>query len=325
MDSFKTIALSYTRTCPLACRHCITESSPQATGRMLPGQARRYIQSLPRFTQSICFTGGEPLLFHREIVELTGLAKALGLKVSLVSGAGWVKDEATAKRKVRELTDTGLDEMTISWDSYHEEFLPRDRAVLLARLAVEAGLEVAVRTVLPAEGQADGYHTAFSDLPVELEIGRVIRLGQAQSLPKEVFRWTDEPPKGVCRLVFKPVIEHDGTVYACCGPSLFSQKTSPLVLGNAEKEPLEDILERAAGNPLLEVISRLGPYGLYLLLRDHPLGQKRFKARSRYTGICDLCLDITNSPGLVEAILERLQAPEVQALFAAGRARMEKT
>lgn len=316
---FKTVALSYTRTCPLECRHCITESSPRAKARMRPEQARRYLEALPGFTRSACFTGGEPLLFHDEIVELTGLAKSLGLQVSLVTGAGWVVDEATARRKVRELAEAGLDDLLISWDSYHEEFLARDKAVSLARLALAEGLGVGVRAVLPAGAEADGYRRAFAELPVELEVGRVLRLGHAESLPEETFSWCEAPPRGVCGLVLRPVVEPDGTVYACCGPSLYSARASPLVLGDAEAEALEGILERAARDPVLEVISLLGPYGLYLLVKDHPEARGRFKERSRYTGICDLCLDITDSPQLVEAVRERIREPKVQALLAPNR------
>lgn len=310
------ITLSYTRTCPLACRHCFTESSPQARGKMDFEQARRYVESLPGHTSSTCFTGGEPLLYHGEIVELTRLAKAQGLKVSVVTGAGWVKDEVTTTEKVGELVEAGLEEMLVSWDAYHEEFQPREKAVMLARLAAEAGIEVSVRTILTAEGQADGYHTAFLGLPVELEIGRVIRVGEAVSLAEEDYAWDETLPKGSCPLVFRPLIDHDGTVYACCGPSLKSPPSSPLVLGNAESEPLEEILERAAADALLDVISRLGPYGLYLLIKDHPTAGELFSARSRYSGICDLCLDINNSPGLVAAVRERLKEPKVQAFLA---------
>jgi hypothetical protein len=286
---------------------------------MRPEQARRYLKALSRYTRSTCFTGGEPLLFHQEIVELTSVAKSLGLKVSLVTGAGWVRDEVATRKKVEELAEAGLDNMLISWDAYHEEFLPRDSAVMLARLAVEEGIGVDVRTILPAGASDDGYRTAFGELPIEFEIGRVLRLGHAESLPAETFHWTEGPPKGVCGLVLRPAVEPDGKVYACCGPSLYSRESSPLIIGDAEAEPLEDILERAVRDPLLEIISLLGPYGLYLLLKDHPEARGRFKERSQYTGICELCLDINNSPDLVEAVRERLQDPKVQALFAPKR------
>lgn len=319
MSLFKTIGLSYTRTCPIACRHCLTESSPRAKGRMVQEQALRYLEALPRFTRSTCFTGGEPLLYHREMVELTGFAKELDLKVSLVTGAGWVKDESTTRRKVEELAAAGLDELMISWDAYHEEFLERERPLTLARLAIEAGLAVTVRTARSASEDPEGRQAVFRGLPVEFDVGRILKLGHARSLPDEEFSWSGSPPKGACCLVLSPVIESDGSVYACCGPSLASRRGSPLLLGNAEAEPLGDILERAARDPILEVISLLGPYGLYLLLKDHPAGRNLFKARDRYSGICDLCLDITDEPESVAAVRERIGEPDFQALLAAKR------
>lgn len=286
-------------------------------------QAQQYLPVIPRFSPAVTFTGGEPLLYLREIVELTRQARALGLRVRLVTGTGWVKDEMTARRRVQGLADAGLEKIGISWDIYHEEFARREQALVLARSAIEAGLKVRVRTVITANGQADDCWASFQDLPVEFETIPLIRLGRATTLPLEHFRWYEVPPQGPCKAVLKPAIEPDGMVYACCGPAHFSHSSSPLVLGNTEDEPLEDILLRAVNDPLLEVIYLLGPYGLYHLLKNHPTGRKRFKTRSRYTGICDLCLDINNSPELVMAVRERLQDPDAKALVVAAKMRME--
>jgi hypothetical protein len=120
------------------------------------------------------------------------------------------------------------------------------------------------------------------------------------------------------------VIEPDGTVYACCGPSYYSAKSSFLRLGNTNVEPLENILHRAAHDPIFEVILNTGPYGLYQLLKEHPLGQKSFKKRRAYTGICELCMDITNDPELINALRERLSEGEMLPFLVASRMWMEK-
>ena len=320
MIRHEVVGLVYTRKCPLACRHCITESSPSAKGKMRLEQAKQYLPILARFTSSISFTGGEPLLYHKEIVQLAEYATQLGLGVRIVTGAGWVRDERTAHRKVSELAQAGVSGMTISSDGYHEEFSPRERAVLLARLAVAAGLDVRVNVVVPADATSDdACRSDFAGLPVKGQPVQLMRLGMARTLPLEQFHWTDGPPKGPCGAVLKAEIDYDGTVYACCGPSTYSAKTSPLVLGNAEAEPLEDILERAIQDPILEVISLIGPYGLYHLLQGYPAGRAVFHERAKYFGICDLCLDITNSPALIAAIRERLHDFDARALVAAAR------
>lgn len=312
------VGLSYTVTCPLACRHCVTESSPRARGRMRFEQARRYLVILPRFTSSTCFTGGEPLLYHREIVEHTRFARELGLSVSVLTGAGWVAQEDQAARKVRELADAGLVEMGISWDAYHEEFSARGHAVLLARLAADAGLRVVIRTTLPAGADDAVYREAFRDIPVYFVPAHLTRLGRATSLAPDEFRRYDEPPHKPCNAVMSTVIAHDGKVYACCGPAYFSAPHSPLVLGNAEEEPLEEILERATHDSLLEVIALLGPYGLYLLLKQSHAAAL-YNLRDSYTSICELCMDLTDTPEIVTALREEMGRRDTQVLLAAAR------
>ncbi|MGD9657149.1 MAG: radical SAM/SPASM domain-containing protein [Methylocystis sp.] len=308
----------YTRSCPLACAHCITESSPQVKERMRFQHARTYVQSIARFGSMLCFTGGEPFLYHREISELIAEAKSLGMETSVVTGAGWVRGEGRARSRIAAMVEAGLNDLCISWDQYHEAFSNRERAVMLARIAVDAGLNVKVRSVISATRSCEADHQAFAGLPVELQTNQLVQLGRAASLPESHFMLSDEPPKGVCSVVFSPVIEPDGSVYACCGPAHYGRKPSPLFLGNASAEPLADILERGLNDPILEIIYNLGPYGLYHLLMDHPVGRERLETRPTYTGICELCLDITGNPELVKVLRERLSGKDAQRLVLAS-------
>lgn len=325
MIRYQVVGLMYTLTCPLACQHCVTESSSKVKARMRLEDARKYLSAIHRFSPTVCFTGGEPLLFHGEIVTLAEQARSLGLVITLVTGAGWVRKESAARSRVRELARAGVDTICISWDRYHEAFAPRERAVMLARLAVDAGIRVKVRSVIPADREADEYRDAFAGIPVAFEAVAPIRVGRATSLPLSDFFWTDTPPTGPCTVVTSAVVEPNGNVFACCGPSRFSKAPSPLVLGNALDEPLEDILGRAVRDPILELIHNLGSYGLHLLLKDHPLGKTRLKLRNGYTSICDLCLEVTNDSELVAAIRSRMHDPDVQPLLAAARLWMNHT
>lgn len=319
MIHYETVGLSYTRTCPLSCGHCITESSPKVQGRMGLAQASEYLKVIPRFSPNVCLTGGEPFLYYQDILELVSEARGLGLNPSIVTGAGWVRGESSTRSRMKALAEAGLHHVCISWDQYHEEFSARERPLRLARLALEAGLIVAVRVVTITEEQKAAYHALFDGLPVYLQFQAPVKVGRAASLSAEHFMFMTQPPAGVCNVILTPVIEADGTVYACCGPSYYAGKSSPLRLGNTFEEPLEDILARARQDPLLELILVAGPHGLYQLLKDHPVGRERFKARPAYTGICELCLDITNDPALVTAARERLADLDAQRLRVAAQ------
>jgi hypothetical protein len=286
---------------------------------MRPEQVRRYLPAIRRFSPHVSFTGGEPLLYHREIVDLTAAARGIGLEVSVVTGAGWVTNESMARRRVEELVAAGIVHMVISWDPYHEEFAPREKALALARAACDAGIDVEVRTAIPASRQLDDYQAPFRHLPVRFQFTWPTKLGTARHLPDEDFRWSDAPPGGVCDAVLRAVIEPDGMVYACCGPGHFTRRPSPLAVGNAEEEPLDDILARGANDPILEAISLIGPLGLYRFLQAHPNGRATVAPRQRYTGICELCLDINSSPAAVAALRARLEDMDAQILLAAAR------
>lgn len=319
-NQYEVVGLMYTKACPLACRDCITESSPTAKGKMPFSAATGYIPAIAKFSPTVCLTGGEPMLHYREITDLSRVAQAHGLEVSIVTGAGWVSSEKSARSRMQGLAEAGVSTVCISWDRYHEEFSPREKAVLLAEVCVDAGLEVKVRSVIPSGEPPEGPRDAFLGIPINFQSVRAVPLGRASTLPDSHFSWEEEPPRGVCTVIQSPAIDHDGTVYACCGPSLHSLKASPLVLGNANHEPLEVIFARAAEDPILQILRDLGSYGFYVLLKDHPLGAALLnKRQSRYTTICELCLDVTNDLGIVAAVRERLHDQDAQSLLAAAR------
>jgi hypothetical protein len=316
---YNVIGLMYTRKCPLACAHCITESSPEVNERMQFEKALDYIRVIPDFGSKLCFTGGEPLLYYRDITKLIREAKSLRLQIALVTGAGWVRNEVQTRSRIEGLVSAGLETLCISWDQYHEAFSTPNRAVLLARIAIESGLKVSVRTITPANGTKAKYQEKFAHLPIKLHEHPAIKLGRASSLPASDFEFVDEPPGGACNVIYSPVVEPDGNVYACCGPSHFCKKPSPFFLGNTNDKSLKDILAQGLKDPLLEIIYNVGPLGLYNLLKDHPLGRERFRPRSAYTHFCELCLDITDDPAFVNAIRERLSDVDGQRMAAVSR------
>jgi MoaA/NifB/PqqE/SkfB family radical SAM enzyme len=318
MPKFDVIGLLYTRTCPLACGHCIIESSPKAQDKMQFDAAMEMLPTIAHHATTVCFTGGEPLLYHAEIVKLIEAAKRLGLKTSLVSGAGWVRKRALAEVRVAQLQQAGLDKLCVSADRFHEEYSPKERAHLLVELARRAGITVLVRGVIPATLTASEEKQRFAPGNINYDPVPLVRLGAARNLPDEQFHHLASPPKGRCRVALSPVVEPDGTVYACCGPSRYAHQPSPLILGNVRDESLDTILSRGAADPLLKALWLIGPYGLLELLRNRLDTQHLISLRKSYTGICELCLDLTDSLTVVAALRTRLTHTDAQALLTAA-------
>lgn len=317
MHAYEVIGLLYTRTCPLACEHCIIESSPKAKDKMQLSAAMEMLPAIASYAPSVCFTGGEPLLYYREIIQLLRASKAFGLATRLVSGAGWVRSRAVAEERIAQLQEAGLDKLCVSADRYHEKYSPRERAHLLIDVATRAGLPVMVRGVIPATLNSSEEKARFAPTNVPYDPVPLVRLGAARNLPNEQFYSFDGPPQGRCPTALSPVVEPDGNVYACCGPARFANKQSPLVLGNTNNESLGEILSRSSIDPLFKAISLIGPYGVLELLKTHPGGQHASAAlvRKSYTGMCELCLDLTDSLEAVAAIRSRLNDSDARALL----------
>lgn len=306
MYMYEKIGLLYTRTCPLACEHCIIESSPKATGKIEYRAAAAMLPVIARHTKTVCFTGGEPLLYFAEIVKLVEAAKKLGLITNVVSGAGWVRKPEVARRRMARLKEAGLDKLCISADRYHEVHSPRERAHLLVESAQRAGIEVIVRGVVGAHQRSSEEKARFAPGDIVYDPGRLVRLGAARNLPKEHFHYWEQPPTGRCKIALWPVIEPDGNVYTCCGPSRYAKKPSPLMLGNVNEEPLDLILTRAAKDPLLQALALIGPHGILQLLKSRPETEHLVPVRPEYTGLCELCFDLTESLEIVAAARARL-------------------
>jgi hypothetical protein len=321
MIKYSVVGILYTRTCPLSCRHCIISSSPKAKDKMKPETARALLEQIPQFCDTVCFTGGEPMLYYNEIIPLIRYAVSLGLKVTMVTGAGWVSPSKPeiALERIQGLKDAGLSMLCVSWDIYHEEYSRPENALLVIEHAKSIGLAVNVRGVVPADGAKPEIEDRLVQIRVSYEKVPVIRLGHAETLPEDHFMFMDEVGRGGCSTVLTPTVEPDGTVYACCGPSRSSKRPSPLVLGNSFEESLTAILTRGVQDPILEAIQRIGPFGLYHLLKDEPAVQDVLPRRSSYTGICELCLDLCDVPALVSQLRERLTHSDARALVAAAR------
>ncbi|NYF80590.1 hypothetical protein HDF17_002910 [Granulicella arctica] len=284
--------------------------------------ASEYIKVIPKYSDQLCFTGGEPLLYYHEIVPLIRQGKELGLDVSLVTGAGWVSTTKplVARERIFGIKQAGLDSLVVSWDSYHEEFSPKENVLLVLALAKEIGLSVQVRGVMSSKGPSPHIEQTLVSIDVTYQKTKILRLGSATKLPEDHFIFDNMPKTGGCVNVLQPVIEPDGNVYACCGPSRSSKGTSsPLILGNTNCESLESILDRATRDPLLEAIATVGPHSLFNLIKDDPSLKDILPRRSRYTGICELCLDMNDLPVIVERLRERIREIGTNRLLAVTR------
>lgn len=143
------VAWEITHRCNAACRHCYSDSSPDASrdGELSTEESIRVIDQLAEAgVLVLAFSGGEPIL-RRDWMDLVAHAAGKGLSVNLGTNGSSV-----TRRTARAIKSLGVRSITVSIDSHdalvHDDFrqLPGlfDKAVNAVRLLVDQGIRVVV-------------------------------------------------------------------------------------------------------------------------------------------------------------------------------------
>lgn len=142
-------AIHVTYTCPLSCAHCCFSSSPQNRDRLHFDHIAATIDEIPEGIRLIAFTGGEPFLLGDALVNLVRRASGKGAKTRIVTSAYWAKSDRSCEKRLRPLVDAGLDELSVSWDDFHEKFVDFANVRNAWTGAKRLGLDVGISTVQP--------------------------------------------------------------------------------------------------------------------------------------------------------------------------------
>jgi MoaA/NifB/PqqE/SkfB family radical SAM enzyme len=134
--------LMLTYRCNAACRFCYYCCGPTAGGLMPVETAIAAWMSLRRLAgegAKVHLTGGEPFLVFERLLAICEAARAAGLGGAdyVETNAGWVTDESEAQHRLKALNAAGLKQLKISWDAFHEEFVPVEKVRFLYRAACE--------------------------------------------------------------------------------------------------------------------------------------------------------------------------------------------
>ena len=131
--------------CNAACTDCGTDSNPRARGRLsLENICRAIDEASEDGFVVVVFTGGEATLARRELLAGIEYAAGRGLPTRLVTNGHWSRSEDSARRRIAEWCQAGLNEINFSTGDEHVRVVSIYRVATAARLSVEAGLRVSI-------------------------------------------------------------------------------------------------------------------------------------------------------------------------------------
>ncbi|MCX7682755.1 MAG: radical SAM protein [Anaerolineae bacterium] len=145
------VGIFLTYKCSGACRHCLYACSPHWSADWLSLEdaeliLRQLARTLPRplipgrigVNEGLHFSGGEPFLNFDRLLQLTELARKLGIPAIFVETNGfWCTDDDTTRARLAALKEAGMDGILISANPFILERVPFERTERAARIARE--------------------------------------------------------------------------------------------------------------------------------------------------------------------------------------------
>ena len=328
-----TLVLNYTAQCPLSCDFCCYGCNPQRKEKMDFSRALNLIQESAPFDDftSVAFTGGEPLLFPDEIVNLAGAAKRAGKNSTIATAAHWASSKQAAKDLIERLVESGLNRLNVSFDGSHEKYVPRGNIYNVVNAIQDFGIPLYIisthysETDFNQEDLSDHAHGIFHFRKL------VAKAGMAT---KAKIDYGDQPSfeQMSCyrRVYHDLVVFYDGKAYPCC--STFNRASRGLVLGNSWTDGFAQLRIRLLGSVMLRAMKGSFSTFIAVLERYDEKCAEDVRALENNAGPCGFCNKIFKNPAMYERVYAAFERAEdelfrhaVEGLRTAGVTEVELT
>ncbi len=290
--------------CNSHCKHCQVgqdkrASRPTAIDEGLAVQIIRDVA--PAYSpRSIMTFGGEPLLFPDVVCAIHAAARANGIgERQVITNAGWPRSEAEFREVAFKLADSGVNDMCISVDCFHQEYIPLSVVERNVQSLVDAGIGrlewnpcwvVSKEHDNPWNRRTQSVLQALAYLPVAESEGNVVQPeGNARIWLRDFIPSRIPIPAGTCgdmpytgRLdeVSSISVEPDGSIAVC----------DEFVIGNAAQRDVVETLHNYDPYRIPEMKAILE--GGVARLLDLARAKGVEADPDGYYSVCDMCKSI---------------------------------
>ncbi|MBL7085590.1 MAG: radical SAM protein [Candidatus Cloacimonetes bacterium] len=297
------IEFAITYLCNSKCKHCYSiknnETFPKHINKSLAVETVRKVgeQYSP---ESIMTFGGEPLLFPEIVSDIHKEAMDVGIPSrEIITNGYWSKDAEKIKEIAKNLKESGVNEIIVSVDTFHQEQIPLD----IVRKTIESCLQEGFQNIIlnpcwvVSEENDNRYNQKtksilqkMEDLPVRKSEGNIMEpAGLALINLKEFLPPKEKLPAGKCGGMpytdpldsIKGIyIEPDGKVAVC----------NDFYIGNAFEADIISLIENY--NPFkIPVMKSIIENGMEGLLNWAKAKGVQPDSEGYYS-ICQMCIDI---------------------------------
>lgn len=301
-ELFDSIGIALTRKCNASCDMCCFECGPDKTECLDKETLFRIIKEAAQIKgiRKIGFTGGEALLYKELLLDGIRMVKYHQMQASLTSNGFWGNTPKRAFAYLQELSQAGLDSLTISVDEFHQQYVELDsiRNILRANRHVGLSISLAVGDSLGQRNALEIIKELGKDcytIPLFLypfmPVGRgEKRLTNVALVPYE-SSWR-------CHNARTLSILYDGRVYPCCSQAVYE---SEMCGGNIHTDSLEAIIHRFRYNSIFNLLVN---DGFEPFRKD--AAEMGIELQSEYHSACHLCHELFRNQKFAKACQEKI-------------------
>jgi MoaA/NifB/PqqE/SkfB family radical SAM enzyme len=317
---YHSLVIESTNTCNAKCAMCYQSAGPKGSdtrgkASLAFNDIERVIRDATKIEQlgrRFHFSGGEAFVNTRECFEAFQIAKDAGYtQISTTTNAFWGRSAARAFEVCDSLRRSGLNIMEISWDVWHQPYIPAEaisnaleacaynnifsalRLLSSKRHSVAEALGHIRESAIACTGQ-------ISTNPVS-PVGR----GATSLDPDEIHYTGDVSAK--CHTTLNLTISPWGTVHPCCAGA---DQTEWLAFGNIKEQSIIDIVRKMDRSHLLRQLVFHGASSFVPILERAGL-----HVLTKHTGVCHLCFDIFSRAEYAKVIREHFENSEADSIW----------
>lgn len=286
MNTYNKLVFIMHKKCNASCSLCCFNSNPACHEKLEVGRVKEYINQsayIPDI-KSVSFTGGEPFLEYRTLLELVKYATERGKKVSTITNGFWATTYEKAYHRLKELKKNGLLSINISHDHSHQQYVNTSFVKNILLAALHLNLETTlVMVATKNEKMGDIVDELGCGLyGTNLAVSPCLPVGAAGNYADVKFDRMLETSNLHCIYGGNLAIGYDGTIFPCCSQFIYE---FGLGLGNYQQVELADVLRRVQNNALLYLL-RNEKLDFFVDIARNRLHQS---LPERVVNACELC------------------------------------
>lgn len=249
--------------CDVACHHCVFSSSPRVQGRLELALAVQFIDELIDCSNidTVTISGGEAFVDSEYVLGVARHCAERPVSFRIVTNASFAVSDEAAEELLLPLREAGLHSLSVSWDRYHELFIPKECVRTAIRACRRLGIPVDMTCVVSQESRIEDALALLGEEGYELRVVQVKALpigrGARKLNPQTLLPASYWERGRACGSDFDTVaIVHDGTVYPCCAVGGF---TDAIALGRFPDESAAGLLMRRRDSFKWSILAARGP------------------------------------------------------------------